>query len=254
MDTDYLKYLFSLEGKVALVTGGHRGIGKMIADALVKAGCKVYVASRETGQCGSDRHSIPCDLSSMVSLQGLTDEMARREPQLNILVNNAGYFSGSSLEQAAVDEWDKVMDLNVRAPFFLVQKLLPLLLAGATPDDPARIINIGSIGGVMGPSNMAYAYGASKAGIHQLTRNLAADLTPQHITVNAIMPGYFPSDMTDGFFAAQPGLREMMVQRIPQGRLGSAEDIGGLTIALCAKSGAYLSGTITPLEGGALLN
>lgn len=254
MDTEYLMTLFSLEGKVALVTGGHRGIGKMIADALVKAGCKVYVASRETNNPGSDRHSIPCDLSSMVSLQELTDEMARREPELNILVNNAGYFSGSTLEQAVVSEWDKVMDINVRAPFFLVQKLLPLLQAGANGDDPARIINIGSIGGVMGPSNMAYAYGASKAGIHQLTRNLAADLTPQHITVNAIMPGYFPSDMTDGFFAAQPGLKEMIVQRIPRGRLGSAEDIGGLTIALCGRSGAYLTGTITPLEGGALLN
>jgi len=254
MDSDYLNALFSLKGKVALVTGGHRGIGKMIADALVKAGCKVYVASRTAGVQLDDRHSLTCDLASAESLQALVDDMMGLEQQLHILVNNAGYFSASILEQASPGEWGKVMDINLRAPFFLVQGLLPLLQRAATGENPARVINLGSIGGVMGPSNMAHAYGASKAGIHQLTRNLAADLAPRHITVNAIMPGYFPSDMTDGFFSAQPGLKEIILARIPRGRLGSAEDVGGLAIALCARSGAYITGTVTPLDGGVLLN
>ncbi|MFA5493707.1 MAG: SDR family oxidoreductase [Porticoccaceae bacterium] len=253
MNTDYLNYLFSLEGKVALVTGGRRGIGKMIADALVEAGCKVYVVSRSP-EIYADRHSIASDLASMASLEELVGEVARRETQLHILVNNAGYFSAGTIDQACADDWNRVMDINVRAPFFLVQKLLPLLQRGACADDPARVVNIGSIGGVMGPSNRAYAYGASKAGIHQLTRNLAADLGRHHITVNAIMPGYFPSDMTDGFFAAEPGLKDMILSRIPRGRLGSADDIGGLTVALCGRSGAYITGTVTPLDGGALLN
>src|SRR5690606_11234179 len=254
MDRDYLESLFSLDGKVALVTGGQRGLGRMIADALVKAGCKVYVASRGAPEPRDDRHGLRCDLSSLDSLESLVDELSGREQQLHILVNNAGYFSGSTLEDADPGEWGRVMDINLRAPFFLVQKLLPLLERAASPEDPARVVNIGSIGGVMGPSNMAYAYGASKAGIHQLTRNLAADLTPRQVTVNAIMPGYFPSDMTDGFFAAQPGLKDMVLARIPRGRLGSAADIGGLAIALCGRAGAYLSGTVTPLDGGALLN
>lgn len=253
MESSFLSHLFSLEGKVALVTGGHRGIGKMIADALVKAGCKVYVASRAAETSATDRHAITCDLSSMASLSELTDEIGRREQRLDILVNNAGYFSASPIDQASGEDWDSVMSLNIKAPFFLVQKLLPLLERAGTSDDPARVINIGSIAAVMGPSNMAYAYSASKAALHQMTRNLAADLAAQHITVNALVPGYFPSDMTDGFFAAKPGLRDVIIERTPRGRLGSADDIGGLTIALCARSGSFLTGTITAVDGGVLL-
>lgn len=251
MTNQYLEKLFSLQGKVALVTGGHKGIGKMIADGLRQAGCRVYIASRSV-PAGSE-NALPCDLSSMDAISALADTLAEREGHLDILVNNAGYFTAAPLPDVDAEHWAAVMDVNVRAPFFLVQKLLPLLQQGATDDDPARVINIGSIGGVMGPSNMAYAYGASKAALQQLTRNLAADLTALKVTVNAILPGYFPSDMTDGFFTAQPGLKDEIVNRTPRGRLGTAEDIAGLTIALCGRSGAYLSGTITPLDGGVLL-
>lgn len=251
MIDQYLQSLFSLQGKVALVTGGHKGIGKMIADGLRQAGCKVYVASRSVPD--DEDYGLQCDLSSLDSIRAVADQMNEREGALHILVNNAGYFAAAPLDDVDAEHWDAVMDLNIRAPFFLAQKLLPLLRNSASAEDPGRIINIGSIGGVMGPSNMAYAYGASKAALQQLTRNLAADLTSQQVTVNAILPGYFPSEMTDGFFSAQPGLKQQIVDRTPRGRLGTAEDIAGLTIALCGRSGAYLSGTITPLDGGVLL-
>jgi len=252
VDSGYLNALFGLQGKIALVTGGHKGIGKMIADALARAGCKVYIASRSAD--GSVGHiGIAADLSSDAGLDVLVGEIGSREQRLDILVNNAGYFSAGPIDAVSSDDWDTVMALNIKAPFFLVQKLMPLLLAAGTAENPARVINIGSIAGIMGGSNMAYAYGASKAALHQLTRTLASDLSSQHITVNAVAPGYFPSEMTDGFFTAQPGLKEAIVETTPRGRLGTAEDIGGLCIALCGRAGAFLSGTVTALEGGVLL-
>lgn len=252
MNNDYLNSLFGLNDKVALVTGGHKGIGKMIADALKRAGCKVYIASRSASSA-SGHEAIACNLDSDEGLDDLVSKIQSKEQKLHILVNNAGYFSGSPIDDVSSHDWSAVMDLNIKAPFFLVQKLKPLLLAAATSEDPARVINIGSIAGIMGASNMAYAYGASKAGLHQLTRTLASDLGRENITVNAIAPGYFPSDMTEGFFAAQPGLEEAIVESTPLARLGSAEDIGGLCIAYCSRAGAFLSGQITALDGGVLL-
>ncbi|MEZ5481821.1 MAG: SDR family oxidoreductase [Porticoccaceae bacterium] len=252
MDNNYLTSLFGLEGKVALVTGGHKGIGKMIADALAKAGCKVYVASRSASNT-SGHEAIGCDLSSEAGIDELVEAIKSKEQKLHILINNAGYFSGAPIDAVDSNDWDAVMGLNIKAPFFLVQKLMPLLLAAGNAQDPARVINIGSIAGIMGGSNTAYAYGASKAALHQLTRTLASDLTSQHITVNAIAPGFFPSEMTDGFFAAQPGLQDAIVESTPRGRLGTAEDMGGLCIAYCSRAGAFLSGQITVLDGGVLL-
>jgi NAD(P)-dependent dehydrogenase (short-subunit alcohol dehydrogenase family) len=142
------------------------------------------------------------------------------------------------------------MGLNLRTPFFLVRALLPALTLGSTSADPARVVNIGSIGGLWGKSsNGAYAYGASKAAVQQLTRMMASDLTAKGVTVNAIAPGFFPSDMTDGFFAAVPGLKDAVIEGIPAGRLGSADDIGGAVIFLCSRAGAYVSGAVIPVEG-----
>jgi NAD(P)-dependent dehydrogenase (short-subunit alcohol dehydrogenase family) len=251
-DSAYLHTLFGLEGKVALVTGGHKGIGKMIADALARAGCNVYIASRSADNSGTHK-AIACDLASDAGRATLVSELGRREQHLHILVNNAGYFSAGPLGSVSSADWDAMMALNLKAPFFLVQQLLPMLLAAGSATDPARVINIGSIAGMMGGSNMAYAYGASKAALHQLTRTLSSDLSGQHITVNAVAPGYFPSEMTEGFFAIQPGLKDTIVATTPRGRLGCAEDIGGLCIALCGRAGAFLSGTVTALDGGVLL-
>lgn len=252
MDNQYLSSLFGLEGKVALVTGGHKGIGKMIADSLAKAGAKVYIASRSADE-SSGHIGIACDLASTAGLTALTAELKAREDKLDILVNNAGYFSAAPMDAVASDDWDAVMSLNIKAPFFLVQQLLPLLQAASSAVDPARVINIGSIAGLMGASNMAYAYGASKAALHQLTRTLASDLSAMNITVNAIAPGYFPSEMTDGFFSAQPGLKDAIVEATPRGRLGNADDVGGMCIALCGRAGAFVTGQVTALEGGVLL-
>ncbi len=250
--------LFSVAGKVAVVTGGAKGIGAMIATALVRAGADVHVVSRsaaegeafaaglaEHGRCSFHAH----DLSTMAGVRAAAEAVQARTGKLHILVNNAGVFSAAPVEAADDASWDRDLAVNLRAPFFLTQQLLPQLEAAAAPGDPARVINIGSIAGLWAKSSSAYAYGASKAGIHQLTRMLAADLTRRGITVNAIAPGFFPSDMTDGFFAAVPGLREQMIEGIPAHRLGSAEDVGGAVIFLASRAGAYLSGAILPVEG-----
>ena len=248
--------LFSVAGKVAVVTGGAKGIGAMIATALVRAGADVHVVSRSDddgfvaglaaqGRCSFHAH----DLSTMAGVRAAAVAVQARTDRLHILVNNAGVFSPAPIEAADDAAWDRDIAVNLRAPFFLTQQLLPQLEAAATPGDPARVINIGSIAALWSKSNSAFAYGASKAGIHQLTRMLAADLTRRGVNVNAIAPGFFPSDMTEGFFAAVPGLKEQMIEGIPAQRLGSPEDIGGTVIFLASRAGAYLSGAILPVEG-----
>ncbi|TAM12644.1 MAG: SDR family oxidoreductase [Nevskiaceae bacterium] len=261
--TDRSEDLFSLAGKTALVTGGAKGIGALITRTLVDAGCNVIVAARSAA-AGTDMEAtlaevpgrcrfVASDLSTTAGVQALAANLSETLPALDILVNNAGTFDAAPLEATSAERWDAVLTLNLRAPFFLIQALLPLLTARATAAEPARIVNIGSIGGLMPQSNGgAYAYGCSKAAIHQLTRMLASDLKPRHVNVNAIAPGYFPSDMTNGFFAAVPGLRDKMLESIPAHRFGSAEDIGGFTVFLCSRAGAYLTGSITALDGGLL--
>lgn len=254
-----LDRLFSIAGKTAVVTGGAKGVGAMISRTLVEAGADVLIIGRgeEAGQAfvagldGPGRATfLAHDLGTADGVQRAAADIAGRTGALHILVNNAGMFSAGPVDQADAGQWDREMGINLRAPFFLSQALLPQLRAAAKPDDPARIISIGSIGALWGrSSNGAYAYGASKAAIHQLTRMLASDLTGQGITVNAIAPGFFPSDMTDGFFAAVPGLKDQVVAGIPAGRLGSAEDVGGAVLFLASRAGAYVSGTILPVEG-----
>ncbi|PRB77466.1 SDR family oxidoreductase [Pseudomonas sp. MYb185] len=255
--------LFSLSGKTALVTGGAKGIGAMISRMLLRAGCKVFVTGRSrsaaeqlTTELGPDAAALTFlqhDLSQPEGIDALAAELDELCPQLNILVNNAGTFNAAPLGDTDSTSWNELMGLNLRAPFLLVQALLPLLEAAGSNADPARIINLGSIGGLMPQSNGgAYAYGCSKAAVHQLTRMLASDLRSRNINVNAIAPGYFPSDMTSGFFEAVPNLRENMLAQIPAGRFGSAEDVGGMVIFLASRAGAYLTGSITALDGGLL--
>lgn len=254
-----LETLFSVAGKSAVVTGGAKGVGAMISRTLVEAGADVLIVGRgaEAGQAfaagleGPGKATfLAHDLGTASGVEATAADIAGRVSSLNILVNNAGLFSAGAIEDARADQWDRELGLNLRAPFFLAQALLPQLKAAVTPGDPARIISIGSIGALWGrSSNGAYAYGASKAAIHQLTRMMASDLTAQGITVNAIAPGFFPSDMTDGFFAAVPGLKDQVVAGIPAGRLGSPEDIGGAVLFLASRAGAYVSGTVLPVEG-----
>lgn len=251
--------LFSLAGKIAVVTGGAKGVGAMISTALVDAGVDVLIVARGAadneafaeslaarGQCKLLSH----DLSTMDGVRAAAAAVQGQTDRVHILVNNAGTFTAAPVEALDADQWDREVAVNLRAPFFLVQSLLPQLKGAASDGDPARVINIGSIAALWAKSSMAYAYSATKGGVHQLTRALASDLTRQGITVNAIAPGFFPSDMTAGFFEAVPGLEEQMIEGIPAHRLGTPEDIGGTVIFLASRAGAYLSGAILPVEGG----
>ncbi|MCW1383780.1 SDR family oxidoreductase [Novosphingobium sp. KCTC 2891] len=254
-----LEDLFSLSGKTAVVTGGARGVGAMISRGLVRAGAEVLVVARPgpTGEAFAAEmanegkcHFIAADLADAAGVEQAAAAIARIAPKLHVLVNNAGVFSASSIEDATVADWDRGLAVNLRAPFFLVQSLLPQLRAAAAQGDPARVINIGSIAALWAKSSNAYAYGAAKAGLQHLTRMLASDLTREGIAVNAIAPGFFPSDMTDGFFTAAPGLREQVIESIPAHRLGAPEDVAGSVIFLASRAGAYCSGATIPLEGG----
>lgn len=249
--------LFSVAGKIAVVTGGARGVGAMISAALVDAGARVLIVARGNAAnmafaagLGGAATLLAHDLSTMDGVHAAAAAIQAQTGRLDILVNNAGTFTAAPLDALAADQWDREFAINLRAPFFLAQALLPQLKAAATPGDPARIVNIGSIAALWARSSMAYAYGATKGGVHQLTRMLASDLTGQGITVNAVAPGFFPSDMTASFFEAVPGLEAQMIDGIPSHRLGTAEDVGGAVIFLASRAGAYLSGAILPVEGG----
>lgn len=248
--------LFSIRGKTALVTGGSRGIGLMIARAFVDAGAKVYISSRKaevcdevaaelskTGEC----IALPADLGSMDGVEGLAAAIADREDSLHVLVNNAGAAWGAPLEDYPESGWDKVMDLNVKGVFFLTVRLLPLLRKAASDDDPARVINIGSVDGLRVPQLQNYAYSASKAALHMLTRHMAHHLVEDRITVNAIAPGPFPSKMTKFLFDMG---EDVVSSSVPLGRPGRPDDVGGTAIYLSSRAGAYLTGTIIPLGGG----
>ena len=251
-----LTSLFGLEGKAALVTGGSRGIGEMIAHGLVAAGARVHVASRKLEACeevaadlraaGGDASAIQADLSTPEGCDALAAAVAEREPALHVLVNNAGATWGAPLGAYPVEGFDKVMDLNVRGVFLLTQALLPQLEAAGTPDDPARVINIGSVDGLQVPAFDSFAYSASKAAVHHLTRHLARSLAPRHVTVNAIAPGLYPSKMTAHLLEHA----DQLAGAIPRGRLGEADDLAGTAVYLASRAGAYTTGAIVPVDGG----
>jgi NAD(P)-dependent dehydrogenase (short-subunit alcohol dehydrogenase family) len=250
--------LFDISGKTALVTGGSRGIGLMIARGLVRAGARVIVSSRKTedveaaakelGELG-DCHAIPGDVSTPEGAAELAQATQARFQELDILVNNAGAVWGASLEEFPPIGWDKVAHTNVEGVFHLTVALLPALRAAADAADPARVINIGSIDGLRAPPTENYSYSASKAAVHMLTRHLAKRLASEHITVNAIAPGPFYSRMM-AWALDDPESREMIEQMVPLGRVGSPDDVAGLTLFLSSRAGAYLTGTVIPLDGG----
>lgn len=251
-----MKNLFDISGKVALVTGGSRGIGEMIAEGYVTNGVKTYISARKADACDATAArlseqgeciSIPADLSTMEGIKYLAGEIGARESKLDILVNNAGASWGASLEEFPESAWDKVMDINVKGVFFLSQALLPLLAAAASNEDPARIINIGSVDGLNVNRLQTFSYGPSKAALHHLTRTLATHLAAQNIVANAVAPGPFPSKMTAGI-AKQFG--EQIRDGVPLKRWGEPADMAGIAIFLASKASAYISGATIPVDGG----
>lgn len=248
--------LFDVGGKVALVTGGTSGIGSMIARGLVRRGVRTYITARNVDRAADAARQISAeglcigleaDLADPDAPKRLAETFRRDEARLDVLVNNAGAGETSDIAEVRTADWDEVMGVNLRAAFFLVQALLPELRAAATPDDPGRIINIGSIGGLHIPNWDAFPYGASKAALHHLTRALAKRLGRDHITANAIAPGPFPSRLTD---IESDAVKKSVAAYIPLGRPGSPEDIEGLVVFLASRAGAYVNGTTIPLDGG----
>lgn len=258
---------FSIDGKVSLVTGGSRGIGEMIAAGFLQHGSKVYISSRKADVCDAtaerlqDRYggeciSIPADLSSLEEIQRLVADLKERETQLDILVNNAGATWGATLGEFPELGWDKVFDTNVKGIFFLTQECLPLLRNSASSEDPARVINIGSVDGIKTPRFDNFSYGPSKAAVHHLTRQMAAHLVREHIIVNAIAPGPFPSWMLSagvGFGGQVEGADwESVGKGNPRGRVGTMEDIAGLAIFLSSRAGAFTVGETITCDGGSV--
>ena len=248
--------LFSIDGKTALVTGGSRGIGLMIARGFVEAGAKVYISSRKAEVCDEVAAelskigtciAIPANLSEHDECKRLADDITEREGSLDILVNNAGANWGAPLAEFPDAAWDRVLDLNVKGVFNLTRYLVPALSAASKPGDPARVINIGSIDGLHAPDLETYSYSASKAAVHQLTKVLAKRLAREGITVNAIAPGPFESQM---MAATLDAFRDGIIASCPLRRIGEPDDMAGTAIFLSSKAGSYLTGAVIPVDGG----
>lgn len=248
--------LFDLTGKRALVTGGTRGIGLMMARGLLQAGARVVISSRKADACEQARAdlaefgdvaALPADLSSHDECRRLAGLVTADGEPLHILVNNAGATWGEPLETFPDSAWDKVVDLNLKSPFWLVRELLPALRAAGSADDPARVINVGSIDAIHVSPLPVYSYASAKAGLHQLTRVLARELGPQHITVNAVAPGPFPSKM---MAATLDAFGDAIAASAPLRRIGRDDDMAGIAVFLASRAGAYLTGAVIPVDGG----
>lgn len=251
-----MKDLFSLQGRVALVTGGSRGIGKMITAGFIAQGAKVYITARKAAACdatakelsrdGGECISIPADISTLEGTQALAKEISKREPKLDILVNNAGAAWLAKFDEFPENGWDKVLNLNVKTPFFLTQALAPALRAAATSNRPAKVINIASIDGIYLTPQETYSYVASKAGLIQLTRLMAARLVKDHIHVTAIAPGPFKSNMNINARDHEAEYAAAM----PSKRIGTDEDMAGAAIYLASRAGDFVIGATLTVDGG----
>lgn len=257
----YLEDLFSVTGKKALVTGGATGIGRMIATALVKAGADVMIASRKGADCeaaASELNALGApgaadgfagDVGTEAGVAALADAVRQRTDRLDILVNNAGTSWGAPFASFPYNGWTKVLSVNVTGLFHLTRELMPLLDKAASLDDPARIINLGSVMGTQPLADDAYSYTASKAAVHHLTRTLAIEFAGRHITVNAFAPGPFQSRMT-AFATATEDQAAKVGANVPLGRIGRPDDIAGATLYLVSRAGSYVTGAILPIDGG----
>lgn len=260
--------LFSVDGKVVVVTGGSRGIGEMIAAGFVANGAKVYISSRKADACtataerlmeayGGTVVPVPADLSTVEGAAALAAALDD-EPHIDVLVNNAGVSWGAPFDEFPEKGWDKVFDTNVKGVFFVTQQLMPKLRANATQDDPARIINIGSIDGLRTPVFDTWSYGPSKAALHSMTQQMAARFAKQHVLVNAIAPGPFPTWMLStgvGTGGDVDGTDwDALGATMPSGRVGTPQDIAGLSIFLASRAGAFTTGAIITCDGGSVVS
>jgi NAD(P)-dependent dehydrogenase (short-subunit alcohol dehydrogenase family) len=251
-------HLFSLQGRTALVTGGSRGIGRMIAEGFLAQGARVYISARKADACNETARelsaygpciSLPADVSTVAGAEGLAAAYAQREGQLDILVNNAGAAWGADFDEFPENGWDKVVDLNLKTPFFLTKALKPLLARGATAGKPSKVINIASIDGIAVNPLETYSYAASKAGLIHLTKRMATHLIQHHIVTTAIAPGAFASEMN----RAARDHEEAVAARIPAQRIGSDEDMAGAAIFLASRAGDYVLGHTLVVDGGVIL-
>lgn len=258
-----LNTLFSLQGKVAIVTGGSRGIGKMITQGLLQAGAKVYITARKKAACEEAARELsvfgPClaiasDIGTASGRAELLTAVSQKEDKLHILINNAGTNWGEEFDKFPDEAFEKVLHLNVSAVFSMTRDFVRLLENAATAEDPARVINIGSMDGLHIPTvsgTGTFAYTSSKAAVHHLTRNLAVTLAPRRITVNAIAPGFFPSKMTEYVFGEHlADIEENSLEK----RVGKPEEMAAVAIYLCSKGGAYTNGAVIPVDGGTSIN
>ena len=252
-----LSKLFDVTGKVAFITGGSRGIGRMIAKAYVEAGMRVYISSRKADACDAvaaelsangECISLPADLAQMSEVERVADELRRREQALHVLINNAGATWGATVDEFPEKGWDKVMDLNLKSPFFLMQKLLPLLEAAGSRSDPARVLNVGSVDGMHTPIFENFSYAPSKAGLHHLTKMAASHLASRNITANVIAPGPFLTSMMEPMIASMG--EDAILHNVPLKRMGGQDDAGGVAIFLASRASAYITGVVLPVDGG----
>lgn len=248
--------IFRLDGRTALVTGGAHGLGRMIAEAFLQAGARVIITSRADAALAADEmramgdcEGIDADLSTPAGAVALADAVKARVEALNILVNNAGRTWGAPLDTYPDEAWDAVMPINVQVPFTLIRDLLPVLEAAGTVTDPARILNIGSIAGNSVHRLSAYAYTASKAALHHLTRELASDLARRHVAANIIVPGWFPTEMT-AQVRGDADKTQATLRKIPFSRFGTAAEIGAVAVFLASPAAAYITGAEIPVDGG----